>query len=114
MTHVPHPFLASKVKVLNRLSAEVGEGQTLALVGGSGCGKSTVIKLLERFYDANSGDIFFDEHSITELNLEWMRAQTGLVSQVKKNQSIINTSEVYCIVLYTALLSIVVIILFHV
>ena len=86
----PNHFLLSnsdfQVKVLNRFTVDVGEGQTLALVGASGCGKSTVIKILERFYDANSGDITLDGHQLTELNLQWLRDQTGLVSQVTRAQ----------------------------
>lgn len=46
-----------EVKVLQGLNIEVEKGQTLALVGSSGCGKSTVVQLLERFYDPLSGEV---------------------------------------------------------
>jgi ATP-binding cassette, subfamily B (MDR/TAP), member 1 len=55
--------------------------QTVALVGESGSGKSTVIALLERFYDPDSGTILLDGIEITRLNVSWLRRQIGLVSQ---------------------------------
>lgn len=55
--------------------------QTVALVGESGSGKSTVIAMLQRFYDPNSGDILLDGMEIQKLQLRWLRQQMGLVSQ---------------------------------
>lgn len=55
--------------------------QTNALVGQSGSGKSTVISLLQRFYDPDSGHIYLDNVEIREFNLRWLRRQMGLVSQ---------------------------------
>ena len=55
--------------------------QTVALVGESGSGKSTVIALLERFYDPDSGSIFLDGIDLQTLNVSWLRQQVGLVSQ---------------------------------
>ena len=55
--------------------------QTVALVGESGSGKSTVIALLERFYDPDSGSIFLDGIDLQILNVSWLRQQVGLVSQ---------------------------------
>jgi ATP-binding cassette subfamily B (MDR/TAP) protein 1 len=55
--------------------------QTVALVGQSGSGKSTVIALLERFYDPDSGVILLDGVEIKNLKLSWLRDQMGLVSQ---------------------------------
>ncbi|KAL8475590.1 hypothetical protein ACS0TY_028304 [Phlomoides rotata] len=62
-------------------SLKVPAGKTVALVGGSGSGKSTVIALLQRFYDPLSGEILFDGVSIDKLQLKWLRSQMGLVSQ---------------------------------
>ncbi|CAF2670966.1 unnamed protein product [Rotaria sp. Silwood2] len=56
-------------------------GQRVALVGTSGCGKSTIIQLLERFYDTTSGQILLDGVDIRLLNIHWLRSHFGLVSQ---------------------------------
>jgi ABC-type multidrug transport system fused ATPase/permease subunit len=69
------------VPVLRGLSLAVEPGKTLALVGGSGCGKSTVIALLERFYDPASGQVMVDGVDVRDLNLRWLREQIGLVGQ---------------------------------
>lgn len=55
--------------------------QTVALVGESGSGKSTVISLIERFYDPDSGSVLLDGVDIRKLKLSWLRQQMGLVSQ---------------------------------
>lgn len=55
--------------------------QTVALVGESGSGKSTVISLLQRFYDPDSGYITLDGVEIQKLQIKWLRQQMGLVSQ---------------------------------
>ncbi|KAL6629034.1 hypothetical protein ACP70R_028799 [Stipagrostis hirtigluma subsp. patula] len=59
----------------------VPAGRTVALVGGSGSGKSTVIALLERFYDPSAGEVTLDGVDIRRLRLKWLRSQMGLVSQ---------------------------------
>ncbi|KAG8508437.1 ATP-dependent translocase ABCB1, partial [Galemys pyrenaicus] len=69
------------IPVLQGLSLEVKKGQTLALVGSSGCGKSTVVQLLERFYDPMAGTVFIDGKETKDLNVQWLRAQLGIVSQ---------------------------------
>eukprot|EP01106_Pelomyxa_sp_JSP_P011777 TRINITY_DN3115_c0_g1_i4.p1 TRINITY_DN3115_c0_g1~~TRINITY_DN3115_c0_g1_i4.p1 ORF type:complete len:592 (-),score=144.81 TRINITY_DN3115_c0_g1_i4:216-1991(-) len=67
--------------VLNDFSLKIKPGKTIALVGPSGCGKSTTISLLQRFYDPIGGTILLDGRDITSFNLQWLRAQMGLVSQ---------------------------------
>ncbi|KAK6491454.1 ATP-dependent translocase ABCB1-like isoform X1 [Huso huso] len=69
------------VQILQGLSLNVKKGQTLALVGSSGCGKSTTIQLLERFYDPLNGKVMLDKRNMKELNIQWLRAQMGIVSQ---------------------------------
>ncbi|KAL6553004.1 ABC transporter B member 19 [Orobanche gracilis] len=56
-------------------------GKTVAVVGGSGSGKSTVVSLIERFYDPNQGEILLDDIDIKTLQLRWLRNQIGLVNQ---------------------------------
>ena len=60
---------------------KISPGQTVALVGESGGGKSTVISLLERFYDPVKGKVMLDGIDIRDLNVQWLRDQIGLVSQ---------------------------------
>ncbi|KAG8383258.1 hypothetical protein BUALT_Bualt05G0165700 [Buddleja alternifolia] len=67
--------------VLRGLSLKVKPGMKVGLVGGSGCGKSTIVSLLERFYDPVKGDILLDGHRIKRLKLKWLRSQIGLVNQ---------------------------------
>ncbi|CAL0326786.1 unnamed protein product [Lupinus luteus] len=69
------------VQVLNDFSLNVPAGKTIALVGSSGSGKSTVVSLIERFYDPSSGQVLLDGHDIKTLKLRWLRQQIGLVSQ---------------------------------
>jgi ATP-binding cassette subfamily B protein len=69
------------VSVLNQFSLKIPANTTTALVGSSGEGKSTVVSLLQRFYDVNGGGIYIDEHNITDLSLKWLRRHTGYVQQ---------------------------------
>ncbi|TMW61773.1 hypothetical protein Poli38472_010836 [Pythium oligandrum] len=67
--------------ILNGYNVTIEAGQTVAFVGSSGGGKSTLIALLERFYDPQSGQILLDGQDVRSLNLAWLRSQIGLVSQ---------------------------------
>uniref|UniRef100_A0A183BUW1 ABC-type xenobiotic transporter n=1 Tax=Globodera pallida TaxID=36090 RepID=A0A183BUW1_GLOPA len=69
------------VLVLNRIDFDVKAGQTVALVGYSGCGKSTVMALLERFYSPLRGSILIDGVPIEEMNIHRLRTQICMVSQ---------------------------------
>ncbi|KAF9603644.1 hypothetical protein IFM89_037188 [Coptis chinensis] len=69
------------VQIFQDLCLSVPSGKTVALVGESGSGKSTVISLLERFYDPDSGHILLDGIELQQLQLRWLRRQMGLVSQ---------------------------------
>uniref|UniRef100_A0A8D2HC34 ATP binding cassette subfamily B member 11 n=1 Tax=Urocitellus parryii TaxID=9999 RepID=A0A8D2HC34_UROPR len=68
-------------QVLNGLSVSVNPGQTLAFVGSSGCGKSTSIQLLERFYDPDQGKVMIDGHDSRKVNVQFLRSHIGIVSQ---------------------------------
>ncbi|KAK9161867.1 hypothetical protein Syun_008208 [Stephania yunnanensis] len=69
------------IQIFRDLCLAIHSGKTVALVGESGCGKSTVISLLQRFYDPDSGHITLDGIEIQKLKLRWLRQQMGLVSQ---------------------------------
>ncbi|CAL4963322.1 unnamed protein product [Urochloa decumbens] len=73
--------LRPSVQIFKDLSLGIPSGKTVALVGESGSGKSTVIALLERFYDPDSGNIFFDDVDLQTLKVSWLRQQIGLVAQ---------------------------------
>lgn len=70
-----------EVPVLNDFSLRVTPNQTTALVGASGSGKSTIVSLLERYYDPEEGQVLVDGHDIRDLNLTWLRSQIGFVAQ---------------------------------
>jgi ATP-binding cassette subfamily B (MDR/TAP) protein 1 len=69
------------VTVVKGLSVDFPAGKTAAIVGASGSGKSTIISLIERFYDPVSGAVKLDGTDIKDLNIKWLRSQIGLVSQ---------------------------------
>jgi ATP-binding cassette, subfamily B, bacterial len=67
--------------VIENLSLEIPAGQTIAIVGSTGSGKSTLVKLLLRLYEIDSGNIYLDEQDIRDLDLRSLRSCMGLVSQ---------------------------------
>ena len=69
------------VPIVKNLSLTIEAGATVALVGASGSGKSTVVSLVERFYDPLSGVVKLDGIDLKQLNVKWLRSQIGLVSQ---------------------------------
>ncbi len=68
-------------EILHDISFEVRKGETVALVGPSGGGKSTLSELIPRFYDAERGEIYIDGRPITDYTQESLRAHMGIVSQ---------------------------------
>ncbi|OEL38178.1 ABC transporter B family member 11 [Dichanthelium oligosanthes] len=70
-----------EMQIFRDLNLRIPSGKTVALVGESGCGKSTIIALMERFYDPDSGMITLDGVDIKSLKVSWLRGQMGLVSQ---------------------------------
>ncbi|ETE61509.1 Multidrug resistance protein 1 [Ophiophagus hannah] len=69
------------VKILKGLNLQINNGQTIALVGSSGCGKSTTVQLIQRFYDPLEGMILIDGQNIKTLNLRYLREIIGVVNQ---------------------------------
>jgi ATP-binding cassette subfamily B (MDR/TAP) protein 1 len=74
-------YKSREVPVLSNLNIKVLPGQFAALVGASGCGKSTTISILERFYDATSGHVLYNDQDITSLDPQEYRKEVSLVSQ---------------------------------
>ena len=82
LTHIKHIYPSRpEVTVMNDVNLVIPAGKQTALVGASGCGKSTIVGLVERFYDPVGGQVFLDGHDISTLNLRWLRQQISLVSQ---------------------------------
>ncbi|KAH8393395.1 hypothetical protein KR215_008311 [Drosophila sulfurigaster] len=69
------------IEILKGLTVDVEPGQTVAFVGASGCGKSTVIQLMQRFYDPEQGQVKLDGRDLRSLNVAWLRSQIGVVGQ---------------------------------
>jgi ATP-binding cassette, subfamily B (MDR/TAP), member 1 len=70
-----------EVKVLKKINFNIKSGTTVALVGSSGCGKSTCIQLLQRFYNPLNGSISINDVNINDFNIQWLRSQIGVVNQ---------------------------------
>ena len=68
-------------KIFNGFSLDIPSATATALVGESGSGKSTVISLIERFYDPQAGEVLIDGINLKEFQLKWIRGKIGLVSQ---------------------------------
>ena len=74
-------FEENKDQVLHKINFKINGGETVALVGHSGAGKSTIMNLIPRFYDPTSGDILIDDQSIYNSKLSSLRKNISLVSQ---------------------------------
>lgn len=70
-----------ETKVLDDISFHINPGETIALVGATGAGKSTIINLLGRFYDIKEGTIYVDGYNIKEVSIESLRSQMGIMTQ---------------------------------
>lgn len=78
--HVHFGYQPDKI-IINDLNAKVYKGQKIAIVGPTGAGKTTIVKLLMRFYDINSGQILIDGHNIQDFNRSDLRKMFGMVLQ---------------------------------
>ncbi|WP_294612032.1 lipid A export permease/ATP-binding protein MsbA [uncultured Gilliamella sp.] len=79
--NVTYTYPTRNTPALNNISLKINAGQTIALVGRSGAGKSTIVSLLPRFYDVSQGEILLDAINIKEYTLSSLRKQIGYVSQ---------------------------------
>lgn len=66
---------------MKNVSLKIQSGTVVALVGSSGGGKSSIVGMVERFYDPKNGRILFDNRDVRELNPKWYHRQVSLVSQ---------------------------------
>ncbi len=78
--HVVFGYEPGKV-ILNDVSFDIKPGQSVALVGPTGAGKTTVVNLISRFYDVNSGRVLIDGHDISKVTLHSLRSQMGIMLQ---------------------------------
>ena len=67
--------------MLENVSFTIKPGETIALVGPTGAGKTTIVNLISRFYDIDSGKIFIDGYDLAEVSLESLRRQMGIMTQ---------------------------------
>lgn len=74
-------FGYDEVKVLKDVSFDVKAGETIALVGPTGAGKSTIVNLISRFYDIDSGELLIDGNNIKDLKLDSLRTKMGVMTQ---------------------------------
>jgi ATP-binding cassette, subfamily B, multidrug efflux pump len=79
--NVTFRYFSGGEPVLKNVSFDVKPGETVALLGATGSGKTTIINLLPRFYDPTEGQVFIDGHDIRDVTLESLRAQIGIVLQ---------------------------------
>ena len=70
-----------ELPVYTDLTVDIQSGTTVAFVGSSGSGKSTLVQLVERFYDPSNGSIKLDGIDLTDLDVNWLRRQIGMVGQ---------------------------------
>ncbi|XP_072756399.1 multidrug resistance protein homolog 49 isoform X2 [Anoplolepis gracilipes] len=69
------------IQVLRGLNLKINRGETVALVGASGCGKSTGLQLIQRLYDPPNGQVLLDGVDVSTLNVQWLRSHIGVVGQ---------------------------------
>lgn len=75
--------------VIKNVSFNINKGETVGIIGGTGSGKTTIIKLIERFFDSSEGDVLFNSHNIKEYDINYL---TSLISLVSQKVSIFNGS----------------------
>jgi ATP-binding cassette, subfamily B, multidrug efflux pump len=79
--HVTFRYAGSEQKVMDDISFEAEPNQTIAILGRTGSGKSSIINLIPRFYDATSGRVLVDDYDVRDVTLDSLRSQIGIVLQ---------------------------------
>ena len=69
------------IQAIKGISFEVNEGEVIALIGANGAGKTTIVNLISRFYNITSGTVRVDGHSLTDVSINSLRAQMGVMTQ---------------------------------
>lgn len=78
--HVTFSYDGS-TNVLDDVSFTIAPGETIALVGPTGAGKTTIVNLISRFYDVQKGNVFIDNHDVKKVSIESLRTQMGIMTQ---------------------------------
>lgn len=81
LKHVSFKYNENEKEVLHDINLTINKGETVAFVGMSGGGKSTLINLIPRFYDVTQGEILIDHHNVKDFLTGSLRNQIGLVQQ---------------------------------
>ena len=84
------------LKVLKGVSFEVQPGSKVALVGSSGGGKTTIVNLLERFYDPHRGSVLFDGLPLTDINHDYLHQQVRLLVLIALLLCLDNITALLC------------------
>jgi ATP-binding cassette subfamily B protein len=79
--NVSFRYIDSQTEILENINFEVKSGETVAIIGATGCGKTTLVNLIPRFYDCIEGSITVDGVDVREYNLDALRSKIGYVSQ---------------------------------
>ena len=79
---VSFQYPTGKELVLNKISFTVNPGETVAIVGESGCGKTTILQLIQRFYEVSEGEILIDDVNIKDISVSSLRSHISIVPQI--------------------------------
>ncbi len=94
---VSFTYKGKKERAIHHLNLKIAPNEKIALVGHSGCGKTTLVKLLYRFYDVNSGEVLIDGENIREFKQESLRGELSIVPQ----EAILFDDTIYSNVLFS-------------
>ncbi len=94
--NVSFKYPSAKKYAIKNLSIKISKGQTVAIVGINGAGKTTFVKLLMRFYDVTSGEILYNGTNIREYDLESLRSRIAAVFQDYKNFALTVNENIMC------------------
>jgi ATP-binding cassette subfamily B protein len=79
--NVSFTYAGAGESAISGISFRVNKGETVGIIGGTGCGKSTIVNLIPRYYDATTGEVLMNGKNVKQLPLETLREQVGMVMQ---------------------------------